>query len=193
MRKSTVCYPGNPPDQVFRLNGTAAIARTLTVTKQGSGSGTVTSSPPGINCGPNCSAVFADGTTVMLTANPASNSTFTGWGGACSGTAACPVTMNADQTVSATFKLKPPNTKITKTKINQAKRKATFKFKAIGEATGFQCKLTRQSKKLKQWRNCSSPKRYKHLKPRRHTFKVRARGPGGKDPTPAKKKFRIRS
>ena len=36
---------------------------------------------------------------------------------------------------------KPPNTKLTKAKVSQKKRKATFEFKAKGngEATGFQC------------------------------------------------------
>src|SRR5207249_1353651 len=37
---------------------------TLTVNKTGTGSGTVTSSPPGINCGATCSASYDDGTVV---------------------------------------------------------------------------------------------------------------------------------
>ncbi len=61
---------------------------TLAVTKAGTGSGTVTSSPAGISCGSTCSADFASGTSVTLTARRASGSTFAGWGGACSGTAA---------------------------------------------------------------------------------------------------------
>src|SRR5207247_1406503 len=51
---------------------------TLTVTKTGSGGGTVTSSPAGIICGATCSASFASGTSVTLTATPASGSVFTG-------------------------------------------------------------------------------------------------------------------
>ena len=39
---------------------------------------------------------------------------------------------------------------------------------------------------------CSSPKRYKHLKPGRHTFRVWATdAAGNKDPTPAKRSFRV--
>src|SRR5713101_5173302 len=77
---------------------------TLSVTPAGSGSGTVTSSPVGINCGTTCSAAFAGGSQVTLTATPASGSAFTGWSGAgCSGTGTCVVTMNAAQAVSATF------------------------------------------------------------------------------------------
>ena len=58
----------------------------LTVSKGGTGSGTVTSSPAGINCGSTCSATYNSGTSVTLTAAAASGSTFGGWSGACSGT-----------------------------------------------------------------------------------------------------------
>src|SRR5207245_2632375 len=77
---------------------------TLSVTPAGSGSGTVTSSPAGIECGAACSASFASGTSVTLTATPASGSVFSGWSGAgCSGTGICVVTMSAAQSVTATF------------------------------------------------------------------------------------------
>ncbi|HSB00244.1 MAG TPA: non-reducing end alpha-L-arabinofuranosidase family hydrolase, partial [Anaerolineales bacterium] len=71
--------------------------------KAGSGSGTVTSSPAGINCGSTCSASYASGTSVTLTPSAASGSTFGGWSGACSGTGSCTVNMNTNQTVTATF------------------------------------------------------------------------------------------
>jgi hypothetical protein len=73
----------------------------LTVTK--SGSGTVTSSPAGIDCGATCSTSFTNGTVVSLTATPASGFNFAGWGGSCSGTGACSVTMSAARTVTAAF------------------------------------------------------------------------------------------
>ena len=77
---------------------------TLTVTKSGTGNGTVTSSPAGINCGNDCNQSFAQGTVVTLTAVPNGNSTFAGWsGGGCSGTGPCVVTMNASTTVGAQF------------------------------------------------------------------------------------------
>src|SRR5262249_11758286 len=77
---------------------------TLSVTRDGSGSGTVTSNPAGINCGSTCSAPFDSGTVVTLTATPATGSTFAGWsGGGCSGTGACTLTMNAATAVTATF------------------------------------------------------------------------------------------
>ena len=56
----------------------------LTVNKSGPGSGTVTSSPLGINCGSDCSEAYANNTQVILTASPSTGSTFTGWsGGEC--------------------------------------------------------------------------------------------------------------
>jgi len=78
----------------------------LTVTRAGTGTGTVTSSPAGIICGADCAEVYDASTVVTLTAAPASGSTFTGWsGGGCSGTGACVVTMTAATSVSATFTL----------------------------------------------------------------------------------------
>src|SRR2546422_674328 len=76
----------------------------LTVTEAGTGSGTVTSSPAGINCGATCSAGFASGTVVTLTATPAVASVFTGWSGAgCSCTGSWVVTMSAAEAVSGSF------------------------------------------------------------------------------------------
>ena len=94
---------------------------------------------------------------------------------------------------SAPHAVGPPNTKITKAKISQRKHKARFRFKAVGTATGFQCKLklAHHRKPKAIFRRCSSPKTYRHLKPGRYTFKARAKGPGGTDPTPARKRFRI--
>ncbi|KJU83032.1 secreted protein containing DUF1566, partial [Candidatus Magnetobacterium bavaricum] len=76
----------------------------LAISKSGTGSGTVTSSPAGINCGSTCSASFATGTSVTLTATADSGSTFTGWSGDCSGTTStCTVTMSVAKGVTATF------------------------------------------------------------------------------------------
>lgn len=76
---------------------------TLSVSRQGAGSGTVTSSPAGINCGSTCSASFAASTPVTLTAQAAAGSTFAGWSGACTGTGSCTVTMDAAKSVTASF------------------------------------------------------------------------------------------
>ena len=76
---------------------------TLNVIKPGAGSGTVSSSPPGIDCGATCSAPYDYNTSVTLTATPAIGSTFLGWAGSCSGMGSCVVIMSAARSVSATF------------------------------------------------------------------------------------------
>jgi C1A family cysteine protease/predicted secreted protein len=77
---------------------------TLSVSKYGTGTGTVTSSPAGIDCGLACLAPFAPKTSITLTASPAANSVFTGWSGGCSGTGtSCGVIITANTSVAATF------------------------------------------------------------------------------------------
>jgi len=71
----------------------------LSVARTGSGSVTAT----GIACGSDCSETYAAGQVVTLAAVPSSGHAFAGWGGACSGTGACVVTMSAHASVSANF------------------------------------------------------------------------------------------
>ncbi len=80
----------------------------LAVSKGGTGSGTITSSPAGINCGGTCNADFNDGTVVTLTAAADASSTFAIWGGDCSSCGSnttCNITMDANKTCTATFTL----------------------------------------------------------------------------------------
>ncbi|HYD42028.1 MAG TPA: glycoside hydrolase family 6 protein [Anaeromyxobacter sp.] len=76
----------------------------LTVSKVGTGAGTVVSEDGAINCGSACSASFDMGVMVTLTATPASGATFEGWSGACFGTGeVCVLAMWASQEVFASF------------------------------------------------------------------------------------------
>jgi len=75
----------------------------LYVSNAGTGEGSVTSSPSGIDCGSICAATYDEGTGVTLTATPSTGSIFAGWSGACSGTGDCVVTMDANKLVTATF------------------------------------------------------------------------------------------
>jgi probable HAF family extracellular repeat protein len=73
------------------------------------GSGTVTSDPAGINCPQACSASFAEGASVRLSATPGAGFSFSGFTGVCSGPS-CLVRMTTDAGVWAIFAPIPPRT-----------------------------------------------------------------------------------
>ena len=80
-----------------------------------------------------------------------------------------------------------PSTSLRSGKINQAKRKATFKFGSGEKGAKFLCKLDR-----KKYKPCTSPKIYKKLKRGKHVFRVKARDKAGNvDRTPIVRKFKI--
>ena len=68
------------------------------------GGGVVTSSPAGMTCSVGtCIATFGSGTVVTLTASPTSGNSFQGWGGQCSGSSTCTITIDGAKAVSAAF------------------------------------------------------------------------------------------
>ena len=75
----------------------------VTVTKTGTGFGTITSNAGAINCGSTCVDGYAEGSTLTLTASPAAGSQFVGWLGPCIGTAQCQIVVSQATTASATF------------------------------------------------------------------------------------------
>jgi uncharacterized repeat protein (TIGR03803 family) len=91
----------------FKFNPTGAATFPLTIAPAGTGIGTVTGNLPGIDCPTSCSAFYAPGTAVTLTATAAAGSSLTSWGVAgCSGTGICNVTTGSAETVVfATFDL----------------------------------------------------------------------------------------
>ncbi len=82
----------------------------------------------------------------------------------------------------------PPETTIDKSpKRKTEKTKAKFRFSSSEPDSSFECKFDRRD-----FAPCASPRKYKHLKPKRHKFKVRATDAAGNtDPSPAKAKFRV--
>jgi hypothetical protein len=77
----------------------------LNVDKTGTGTGTVTSNPPGINCGPDCDELYNAGTVVNLTATPDPPATFDGWAPDEPDCTDGQVTMNANKNCTAAFNL----------------------------------------------------------------------------------------
>ena len=80
---------------------------TFDLTVSPTGSGQVISNPAGIDCGSDCAETLAAESSVTLNATPASGYTFTGWGGDCSGSTSCALTMSANRAVTATFTATP--------------------------------------------------------------------------------------
>ena len=97
---SSECVVASPERVIATFD---AFTYTLSVSLDGTGGGTVTSSPAGIDCGAICSAGFVRQSMVTLSASPDANSVFTGWNGACSGSGDCVVVMTGTLEVTATF------------------------------------------------------------------------------------------
>ncbi len=93
-------------DQARDVTALFVARHVLTVSTTGSGEGSVTSSPAGVDCGADCSETFDEGTVVTLSATPEEGSVFGGWSGdACSseGTPQCVLTLLDDRSVEAEF------------------------------------------------------------------------------------------
>jgi hypothetical protein len=106
--------------RVFNMTANATITALfrgstgVQVLKAGNGAGTVTGA--GFNCGVDCFESVFTGTSVSLTATPATGSRFTGWSGdvVCNGVGPCMFTAaDVSQTVSATFLLKKQQLTVT--------------------------------------------------------------------------------
>jgi hypothetical protein len=147
----------------------------------------------------------------ILRAEPSPGSGFAGFSnGPCTGTAPCQVKLDQDQSLTATFG-PPKGTAITKATVISRKKTASFSFGAPGAITGFQCELIRPKPHKRHkprahrspkrvahkppqphFSSCQAPIAYKHLRPGRYTFKVRALDILGADANPALKRFAIK-
>jgi hypothetical protein len=89
------------PDAKLADAGTTA-AQVLTIVVVGGG--TASASVDGSDCTGTCTSRAPRGTTVAITATPGASAEFAGWSGACSGLGACTVVLDADRSVTATFR-----------------------------------------------------------------------------------------
>jgi hypothetical protein len=123
---------GAEVQQLVTSDGGTRTTHSLTVTRNGAGTGSVASSSPGIDCGSDCSEGYVNGIGVTLAATPASGSVFAGWsGGGCSGMATCTVTMDTAKGVTASFALAAPALTLTPTSVS-------FADQALGSSSGAQ-------------------------------------------------------
>ena len=91
-------------------------------------------------------------------------------------------------TPSPTTDSAAPSTALRRARINQARRKATFRFASSERGSSFVCKLD-----SKRYKGCTSPKTYGRLAAGKHVFRVKARDRAGNvDATPTTRRFRIR-
>jgi hypothetical protein len=141
------------------MHGSFTVGNVLSVVKAGAGQGTVTSAPPGLNCGSTCRAAFPSGGDVTLTAVAAAGSTFAGWSGeGCSGTGTCVVDVSGAHEATATFTSSggpgpPPATgppaKVTKVSVAKKRgvRIVTIMLDVV-RATAAKAQLVRGTKRL---------------------------------------------
>jgi hypothetical protein len=103
------------------ITATFHIEYSLSVNIEGTGQGSVTSSPPGIDCGPTCINTFLIGTNIRLTASSNAGSEFAYWSGNCTGREeTCDLTMTDYIEVTAHFV--PYGTKEYKLKVKKVKK-----------------------------------------------------------------------
>ncbi len=94
----------NLPVRLVRASQSLGYWPSLTVIKNGTGTGTVSSNPNGISCGTTCINGFSSGKKVTLNAMPDADSVFVRWEGDCTGTKpSCTVTVKKGKYVTAVF------------------------------------------------------------------------------------------
>jgi hypothetical protein len=101
---------------------------------------------------------------------------------------ACPSQATAGAACDGTA----PDTQITSGKKISLSGRVTYRFKATDATARFECRLTGGKKSLSTFSACTSPTKYKHLKPGKYKFYVRSLDAFGNiDATPAKKKVKV--
>lgn len=133
-----------PFDTRIESASTQTPSFSLAVTKKGSGIGTVSSTPTGIDCGLICSGTFTSFARVTLNAVPAIGSRFVGWSGAgCSGTGSCRITLETDVQAAASFEadMTPPPPEPSIATIDKVSVRGAVKLRR-GKKSTFTVKVT---------------------------------------------------
>lgn len=147
---TTYCYrvlaynsAGNSPysnENCATTPAPAVVSYALNLSRAGTGSGTVSSTPAGISCGSDCAETYSANTVVTLSAVAASGSSFAGW----SGSADCAdgvVTLNADLSCTATFNLIPvvSSYTLTTTIVNEVTSSGSASGRIVSSPAGIDC------------------------------------------------------
>jgi hypothetical protein len=193
-QSQTAANPTSSTSRSFAVStaGAPPTMHLLSVSKTGSGNGTVTSNPAGITCGADCSQSYTAGTVVTLAATPAAGSSFSGWSGACSGMSSCSVTMSESRSVTAAFDLvpdnTPPDTTITGGPSGETTDSTpTFIFTSSEPGSTFSCQIDSEPAV-----SCGSPYTTDALAEGQHTFSVTATDAADNtDPSPATRDFTV--
>jgi DNA-binding beta-propeller fold protein YncE len=106
---ATSCTVAMTTDRAVTAEFSPAPQKSLIVARTGAGSGTVVSSPFGVECGSTCEDEFDEGSSVVLTAAPAAGSRLVDWSGCDSQptSSSCQVTMAAARSVTVQFETLP--------------------------------------------------------------------------------------
>lgn len=168
---------------------------TLSVAVTGAGRGTVSFTALGLDCSSSCSAAGAPG-SYAGTALAAAGSRFAGWGGACTGTGACSVSLAANTSVSAEFVAVPKSPAIGKPRITGTT--AVLKLTEPHGIRTMQCALVRAAsgkhagKPRPVYARCSASVTYRHLRKGGYVFYARAVAAGGVDSAAVTRAFTVR-
>ncbi len=122
---------------VYAFGPLPAAGVLLTINKTGGSTGTVTSSPAGIDCGSACKAEFEEGVEVTLT--PGAGSTVKAWAG-CDAVSdeLCTVAMTSAREVTVTFAGKPQISGESASQVQDTSARLRAEVNPEGEATGYQ-------------------------------------------------------
>ncbi len=134
-------YVGSGDGTVYAFGPLPSPNVPLTVKKEGAGTGTVTSSPAGIDCGATCEADFEEGAEVTLSPSAGPGSRFKQWSGCTSvPNGQCKVVLGeGGAEVSATFVPAAPSiTNVAATQVTNSSARLGGVVNPNGDATTYQ-------------------------------------------------------